>query len=225
MVLEAHMKLCMTEPDFPEIFFCSQNWENGPKTWFFGFIEKLIFTEFALWWKFILFAVFLYKSHIWENSGSWDMGQNVLSQSDCRFFNQPYLQNKSIIAWFFAYWYKFTWIKSWSKKFWVDMVGNGCGQSGHGTLKLSVSREWIDGMNWFLYACWCKFRKTKSYFNHFFGGCGNLVHETLKSAEWLSWFFAYWLWCSNFWLDQHQIFYLWLINVNLLQLYLLAPQW
>ena len=26
------------------------------------------------------------KSHIKENSGSWDMGQNALGQSDCRIF-------------------------------------------------------------------------------------------------------------------------------------------
>ena len=32
------------------------------------------------------------------------------------------------------------------------MVRNGCGQSGHGTLKLAVSEELIDGMNCFLYS-------------------------------------------------------------------------
>ena len=32
------------------------------------------------------------------------------------------------------------------------MVRIGCGQSGHGTLKLTVSQEWSDGMNWFLHA-------------------------------------------------------------------------
>ena len=37
MVLENHMKLCMTELDFPETIFCPKNWENGPKT---GFFEK-----------------------------------------------------------------------------------------------------------------------------------------------------------------------------------------
>ena len=31
----------------------------------------------------ILFSVFLHKSHTWEKSGSWDMGQNDLDQSDC----------------------------------------------------------------------------------------------------------------------------------------------
>ena len=43
MVLENHMKLCMTEPDFFENV-CPQNWENGPKMdqkqGFFEFVEK-----------------------------------------------------------------------------------------------------------------------------------------------------------------------------------------
>ena len=38
--------------------------------------------------------MFLLKSQIWENFCSRDMGQNVLSQSDRRIFNQPYLQSK-----------------------------------------------------------------------------------------------------------------------------------
>ena len=40
MLLEGHIKLCVTELDFPENFFYPKNWENGPKTWFFQFIEK-----------------------------------------------------------------------------------------------------------------------------------------------------------------------------------------
>ena len=31
MVLETHIKLCVTELDFPEKFFWLQDWENGPK--------------------------------------------------------------------------------------------------------------------------------------------------------------------------------------------------
>ena len=74
-----------------------------------------------------------------------------------------------------------------SQNFWMGMVRNGYCQSGHGTLKLAVLQEWIDGMNLF-FACWCNFRKAKSYFNDFWvglvkNGCDHLVHETLKSAE------------------------------------------
>ena len=31
MVLETHMKLCVTEPDLPENFLGPQNWKNEPK--------------------------------------------------------------------------------------------------------------------------------------------------------------------------------------------------
>ena len=96
-----------------------------------------------------------------------------------------------------------------------------------------VSQEWIDGMNWH-FACWCKFRKTKIYFNDFWVGVvknchGYIVCEALKSVvskEWvyeLSCFFECWLWSSNFWLGQHGFLYLWLLNTSLLQLYLLDP--
>ena len=72
------------------------------------------------------------------------------------------------------------------KKFLVGTVKNGCGQSSHGTPKLTVSQEKIDGMNWF-FACSYKFRKAKSYLNDFRmgmvkNGHGHLVYETFKSA-------------------------------------------
>ena len=143
------------------------------------------------------------------------------------------IQITNKIPWFFACWYKITWIKSWSKIFCEDMVKNGSGQSGHGTLKLTVSQTWIDGMNWY-FACSSKFRTAKIYFNEFWvcivrNGRGHSAHETLKSAvskEWVykfSWFFACWLWGSNFWLNRHHTLYLWLLNLSLLQLYLLDP--
>ena len=85
-------------------------------------------------------------------------------------------------------------------------------------------------MNWF-FACSCKFRKAWSNFNDSRVnvvkiGHGHFVYETLKSAEWvseLSWFFACWLWCNNFWSDHHYTLYLWLLNASLLKFYLLNP--
>ena len=44
------------------------------------------------------------------------------------------------INWFFACWYRLTKIKSWANIYCVGMVKNRCGQSGHGTLKLTVSK-------------------------------------------------------------------------------------
>ena len=63
-----------------KIFFCPKNWGNWLKI---GFFENLVII-FYLIWKHILFAVFLHKSHIWKDFCSWNMDQNVLSQSDCR---------------------------------------------------------------------------------------------------------------------------------------------
>ena len=59
MVLEVHVLLCVTEPDF----FCPQNGENGPKTGFLEFIQKFshyFFSEFGLQRKVTLFAVSLH---------------------------------------------------------------------------------------------------------------------------------------------------------------------
>ena len=115
----------------------------------------------------------IFKLHTWKNFGSWDMGQKVLNQPDLRIF------------WSTIYPEQIT--NYWSKIFWVGMVWNGCDQSGYRTLKLTISQEGIDGINWF-FARWCKFRKTKSYFTDFWvgmvkNGFGYLVHETQKSAE------------------------------------------
>ena len=40
MVLETYMKMCVTEPDFLPKKIFPKNWENGPKTGFFEFIEQ-----------------------------------------------------------------------------------------------------------------------------------------------------------------------------------------
>ena len=45
----------------------------------------------------------------------------------------------------------------------VDQKMFGCGQSGHRTLKLTLSQEWMDAVSWF-FAWWYKFRKAKIYF-------------------------------------------------------------
>ena len=45
------------------------------------------------------------------------------------------------INWFFAFKYKFKQIKMQWKIFGVGMVKNGCGEFGHGTLKLTVSQK------------------------------------------------------------------------------------
>ena len=69
---------------------------------------------------------------------------------------------------------------------------NWCGLLGLGTIKSAVSQEWIDEMSW-LFACWYKFRKAKSYFNNDWVGMvknewGLIDHETLKSHISHKWF-------------------------------------
>ena len=60
-------------------------------------------------------------------------------------------------------------LKSGWKFFGVSMVKNGCGQSDDGTLKLTISGEWTDGINWF-FACWYVTTKIKSWSNIFWVG-------------------------------------------------------
>ena len=50
---------------------------------------------------------------------------------------------------FFTCCYKFPKIKSWLKRFWWGVVKNECGHSGLWTLKLTVSQERTDETNWF----------------------------------------------------------------------------
>ena len=82
------------------------------------------------------------------------------------FLNQLYILIKiDKIVWYFACRYKFMEIKSWLKIFLVDKVKNVCYHSGHKTLKLTVSQEWMDEVNRF-FACWYKFR-TDNLLSHF----------------------------------------------------------
>ena len=77
------------------------------------------------------------------------MGQNVLGQSNCRIFKltaSP--EHNDEKGWFFAFWYILMEIKSWLKNVGVGLVKNGCDHFG---LKLAVSQNGINGINWF----WC----------------------------------------------------------------------
>ena len=69
--------------------------------------------------------MFLHKSYICENSCSWDIGWNALSQSDCRVFKSTISPEQiDEIASFFVWWYKFTKIRSYSKNFLVGYDQN-----------------------------------------------------------------------------------------------------
>ena len=100
MVLETHMKSCVTEPDFLETIFLPpklENWtKNGAKTGFFKLLKNLviIFTEFYNENLYYLLCsctnpVFgkIFVPEIWVKM--------FLASQLAGFFNQPYLQNKS----------------------------------------------------------------------------------------------------------------------------------
>ena len=55
----------------------------------------------------------------------------------------------------------------WHGQKWVWMGWFWVGQSGHGTLKLTVSYNWADGINWFFAF---RYKFTKSWFSHFWVG-------------------------------------------------------
>ena len=109
--------------------------------------------------NFLLIALCLEKSHIWKDSGSWDMSQHALGQGDSRIYKStisPEQNDKK--SWFFACWYKFIEIKSWLESIGLDMVINGCAHLSCRTQKLAISHEEINGINLFLMR-WYKFRK------------------------------------------------------------------
>ena len=90
MVWETHMSCAWQTQIFWKHCFCPQ---NGPK-WtknrsFFKLLQNLLINSFSVWciMKFLSFTIFLCKFHIWEKSGSWYIGRNADSQSDCKIFN------------------------------------------------------------------------------------------------------------------------------------------
>ena len=85
---------------------------------------------------------------------------------------------------FFVCWYNFMKINLQGLR--IGIVKNGCGQSCDRTLKLTVSEEWTDRINWF-FAYWYRLTKIKSWLNYFWvgivkNGCGQSGYRTLKLA-------------------------------------------
>ena len=74
------------------------------------------------------------------------------------------------------------------KFFWSGVVKNGCGQSGPWSLKLLLSQEWTDGINWF-FTCRYNFMQIKKWLKFVAvgmvsNGCGH-------------WFFVCWYKCRK----------------------------
>ena len=152
--------------------------------------QKRIFVCNIHWiWSImkIYICSILAQSLYWEKSCSWDIDQNALSQSDCRVFKStiPREQIYETVS-FFACFCKFLKIKSWLKLFWLGMVKSRCNQSGLWTLKVIVSGEWTDRINW-CFACWYKFIQIIRCLIIFWGGI------MVKSmSRWSKLLFACW---------------------------------
>ena len=221
MVLETNMKLCVTELDFPEIWFLLQKLGNGPKMdqkhGFLNLLKNAVIHFYWIWSIMKIYIICCVPAQISYLGKFWFMRYGPKYYQPIRL--QDFLINSISRT---NQWNSL--IKSGSNIFWVGMVRNGCGQSGHRTLKSAVSQEWNDGMNWFL-AYWCKFKKAKSYSNDFWvdlvkNGCSHFMRPQNLQNDFMDWadFFACWLWCNNFLLDQDHTFYLWHLNASLLWL-------
>ena len=105
-------------------------WKMGQKwtrnRFFLNSLENLAITFFWIWSITKVYSICCIKSHIWEKSVSWDMGQNDLSQSNCRNFKSTIPLTNRWRCLFFACWYIFMEIKSWLTNIGVGMVKNEC---------------------------------------------------------------------------------------------------
>ena len=144
MVLETLMKLCMTEPESSKKnCFCSKNNGNGPKIdqkqgVFFNLKKNLVINFHWICSIMKIYIISCVPAQILycEKSCSWDIGQNIFSQSDCRIYKSTISPEQiGETASFFACRYKFTKLKVDQKIFWLTMVKNGFGQSGLWTLE------------------------------------------------------------------------------------------
>ena len=141
----------------------------------------------ANWWNSLIFSMLIWPIWLLESKIELANGINL----------------------FFAYWYNF--MKIIVKVLGFGMVKNGFGQSCYGTLKLTVSEEWTDGINWFFCMLIHRFTKIKSWSKFFWvgivkNGCGQSGHETLKLAVSSILDFACWYkfrkaksWFNDFW--------------------------
>ena len=133
-------------------------------------MKSLVINVFWIWsiMKVYTICCGLAQIPFLRKSGSWDMGQTALSQSDYRIFKSTIsLEQNDEKAWIFACWYIFMESRSWLKNIGLGIFKNGYGHSALRTLRLAVRQGKMNERNWIL-VCWYKFMKAKSYFNNFF---------------------------------------------------------
>ena len=98
MVLETRMKLCVTAGFSGKIFLRQKLTKNGPKTGFFEFIEKFGHQFLLnLFYNQNLYFLCSCTNPIFEKTFVPEIWTKMFSANQIAgFFNQPYLQNKSM---------------------------------------------------------------------------------------------------------------------------------
>ena len=178
-MLETHKKLCMTKPDFLDLLTKLGIWtKNGMKTGFFEFIEYFVINFSWICLIVNIYIICCFSAQILYLGKFFipEIYTKICSANKTGgFFNQPYLQNKSMkLPDFLHVDTNLHRLEKWMWSAWSQ------------TQKLIVSQNFIEGMSQFFVYC-CKLRKAKSYFSSFWvgmvkNGHGNLIHETLKST-------------------------------------------
>ena len=134
------MMMCMAEPFLFYFFFYFFFFLK--KQGFLSLFENLVinFSRIPSIMKLCIIAIFLQKSYIWEKPGSLDIGQNALGQSDRRIFksNKSLDQNYEM---FFCMLIQIRVNSELLKNIEVGFIKNGCGNSGHRTLKSNFLKK------------------------------------------------------------------------------------
>ena len=177
-MLETHMKLCVMTRFSRKKFFCPKNWENGPKIEFLNILKNFVISFYWISSVMKIYVICCVPAQIPYLRRFWFLRYVPQCSHPIRLQNFRINHISRTSLWnslIFCMLIQIHINEKLTKKFLVGVGRNVCGQSGHGTQKLAISQEWIDGMNWF-FAWWCKFRKAKN-------GRGHLVYDTLKCAE------------------------------------------
>ena len=148
-------------------------------------MENLVINFFWIWYliKDCIICYVPTENRYLGKSSSWNMGRNVQGQSDSRLFKSTiFVEQSDEIAWFLH-----VDTNPWKLKYDWKILGwawwkNGCGLSGHRTLKLAVSQEGIDKL---ICCVLIQAQKVESYFKDYWMGVVKnrhdfFVHGSLK---------------------------------------------
>ena len=168
-MIEAHVVLCMTEPDFLR----KKNWsKNGKMGQRYSLLN--LFKEVH-----IISCILAQIPHLGK---IWFLRYGPKSSRPVKLKKPDFLHVDTNSWKLKVHWKIFRWV--WSKVFVAALV------SGHWNW-LHLKNELMKWTDFF--ACWYKFRKAKNYFNNYWLGMvknrrGLIYHETLKTGVPHKWF-------------------------------------